>query len=333
MAESEEFIPEEEAVGPKKSFWAHLNDLRTALVRSCIAIGVALIVCLLFSERLIAILEYPLARIDMFEAPQPTVSFQVGATKLGPYPVTRDQFPGLPPGPAPQVVFQVGAAQVGQEQVATLKLLPAPPPGAASLRVRLHNFGPAEAFLVAFHVALYGALIVSAPFWAFFMGQFFLPALNIKERRLFFRWIGWSVLLFFAGVAMTYFFLLPLALRASIEYSRLLGFEAFDWKADDYIGFVSKFIFGMGLGFQFPIVVLLLVQLGLVTHQQLAKYRRHVAVLSLVLGAVLTTPEVITQVAMAVPLYILYESCIWIAWYWDWKKRRAEAGKTPAGAQ
>ena len=323
MDESEEFVPEEEATGTKKSFWEHLNDLRKALIRSSIAIGIALIVCLLFSEKLVAILEYPLSRMEMFQSPEPTVSFQIGATKLGPYPVTREQFAGLPPGQAPQVVFQVGVAEVGKEQVATLKLLPTDAVGASGLRVRLHNFGPAEAFFVAFHVGLYGALIVSAPFWAFFMGQFFLPALNIRERNLFFRWIGWSVALFFTGVALTYFFLLPLALRASIEYSHLLGFEAFDWKADDYIGFVAKFIFGMGLGFQFPIIVLLLVKLGMITHRDLAKYRRHVIVLCFILGAVLTTPEVITQIAMAVPLYILYEACIWIAWYWDWKKRRA----------
>jgi sec-independent protein translocase protein TatC len=80
----------------------------------------------------------------------------------------------------------------------------------------------------------------------------------------------------------------------------------------------------MGLGFQFPIVVLLLVKLGVLTHRQLAHYRRHVIVLCLILGAVLTTPEVITQICMAVPLYLLYEICIWIAWYWDWKKRKAE---------
>lgn len=323
MAESEEFEPEEESTSPRKSFWEHLNDLRTALVRSAIAIVIALVVCLLLSEKLVKILEYPLSKIDMFDKPQPTVSFQVGAAKFGPYPVTPEQFPGLAPGEAPQLVFQVGTAKVGTEQVATLKLLPAPPPGASSLRVRLHNFGPAEGFFVAFHVGLYGALILSAPFWAYFMGQFFLPALNIRERSLFFRWLGWSVLLFFAGVLLTYFGLLPIALRASVEYSELLGFEAYDWRAEEYISFVSKFIFGMGLGFQFPIVVLLLVKLGLVTHQQLAQYRRHVAVLSLILGALLTTPEVITQICMAVPLYVLYEACIWIAWYWDWKKRRA----------
>lgn len=328
MDDSEEFIPEEEAATPKKSFWAHLNDLRTALVRSAIAIGLALVVCLLMADKLIWVLEYPLTRLDMFESPKPTVTLQIGSTKLGPYVVTPEEFPGLKPGEAPQMVFQVGTAKIGEEQVATLKLLPPAPPGTATMKVRLHNFGPAEAFFVAFHVGIYGALILSAPFWAFFLGQFFLPALNIKERGLFFRWVGWSVVLFFAGVFLTYFGLLPLALRASIEYSHLMGFEAFDWRAEEYISFVAKFIFGMGLGFQFPIVVLLLVKLGIITHHHLARYRRHVAVLCLVLGAVLTTPEVITQIAMAVPLYVLYEGCIWIAWYWDWKKRRAEKAET-----
>ncbi len=171
--------------------------------------------------------------------------------------------------------------------------------------------------MVAFHVALYAALAVSSPFWIFFMGGFILPALNLKERSVIFSWLGWSVLLFLAGVLSTYFVLLPVALRASVKYSELLGFSAQDWRATEYIGFVCRFIFGMGLGFQFPLVVLFLVKIGILTHAHLAKYRRHVVVLSLILGALLTTPEVVTQVAMAVPLYLLYEICIWIAWYWS----------------
>jgi sec-independent protein translocase protein TatC len=102
-----------------------------------------------------------------------------------------------------------------------------------------------------------------------------------------------------------------------------MGVEAYDWRADEYISFVTRFILGMGIGFQFPVIVLLLVKIGILTHHQLAQFRRHVIVLSLVVGALLTTPEVITQISMAVPLCILYECAIWIAWYWDWKKRKA----------
>jgi sec-independent protein translocase protein TatC len=262
--------------------------------------------------------------MHMFETPRPTVTIQIGDTKLGPFQVTREQFPGLPPGEAPNVVLRVGTAPMGKEQVATLTMDPSPQ-AAGPMEVRLHNLSPAEAFMVAFHVAIYSALAVSSPFWIFFMGGFILPALNLKERSVIFSWLGWSAFLFLAGVLSTYFLLLPVALRASVKYSELLGFSAQDWRATDYIDFTCKFIFGMGLGFQFPLVVLFLVKIGILTHAHLAKYRRHVVVLSLILGAVLTTPEVVTQVAMAIPLYLLYEICIWIAWYWERKKRRAEA--------
>jgi sec-independent protein translocase protein TatC len=320
-----EYLPEGDDAGAKKSFWDHLRDLRTALLRSAIAIGLALIVCVMFANKLVIILEYPLERINLFQKPRPSVAFKIGDTQLGPYNVTPEQFAGFPAGSAPQVVYQLGVAQIGDQQVATLKALPAVADASGSLRVRLHNLSPAEAFFVAFRVGLYGAITVAAPFWIYFMGQFFLPALSVRERSMLFQWFGWGVLLFFTGVLLTYFVLLPIALRASVEYSNVMGFEAYDWRADAYIGFVTKFIVGMGIGFQFPIVVLVLVKLGFLTHHQLAHYRRHVVVISLVLGALLTTPEVVTQIAMAVPLYVLYEISIAIARYWDWKDRRAEA--------
>jgi sec-independent protein translocase protein TatC len=317
---------EVEDAGPKKSFWGHLNDLRSALVRSAIAIGAALILCLFLSPWLVAVLEEPMRHMHMFEKAKPTVTLLIGDTRLGPYEVTREQFPGLPPGDAPNVVFRVGSAAMGKEQVATLTLLPQEG-GSKPLDITLHNFSPAEGFMVAFHVALFAALAIASPFWIFFMGGFILPALNLKERSVIFSWLGWSTFLFLTGVLSTYFFLLPVALRAAVQYSRVLGFSAQDWRAEEYINFVCKFIFGMGLGFQFPLVVLFLVKIGVLTHAQLTKFRRHVAVLSLILGAVLTTPEVVTQVAMAIPLYLLYEVCIWIAWYWERKKRKAEAAQ------
>jgi sec-independent protein translocase protein TatC len=314
--------------GERKSFWDHLRDLRTALLRSAIAIGLALILSLFLADKLVALLEVPLDKMQKLQRPKPTVAFSIGAAKLGPFEVTPEQFEGLPGGENPHVIYEIGTSKVGEQQVLTVKPVPDPSGGSGLLKVRLHNLSPADAFFVAFHVAIYGAIVIAAPFWIFFMGQFFLPALSIRERSVLYQWFGWGLLLFMLGVALTYYLLLPLALRASVVYSNALGFEATDWRADGYLSFVTKFIVGMGIGFQFPIVVLLLVKLGLLTHQQLAHYRRHVVVLSLVLGALLTTPEVITQVAMAVPLYILYEISIWIAWYWDWKRRRAEAAAT-----
>jgi sec-independent protein translocase protein TatC len=266
--------------------------------------------------------------MHMLEKPHPTVTFVIGSLRLGPYEVSREEFSGLPPGDSPHVVFKVGMAKIGGEQVPTLTIDPQGDPGVT--RIKLRNLNPAEGFMVAFHIALYGSLVISAPFWLFFLGQFILPALHVRERRFLFTWLGWGVFLFMAGVLLTYFVLLPLALRASVEYSNLLGFDAYEWRAEEYIGFTCKFLLGMGLGFQFPLVVMTLVKLGILHYQQLAHFRRHVIVASFILGAVLTTPEVLTQVAMAVPLCLLYEICIWLAWFWERKKRREEAA-APAG--
>ncbi|HZL46199.1 MAG TPA: twin-arginine translocase subunit TatC [Opitutaceae bacterium] len=328
MPEDLEIMPAEgEEGGPRKPFLEHLEDLRKALLRCVAVVFIALVVCLFLDAKLAEILEYPIRRMHLLDKPRPTMTFVFGSVRLGPYDVSRDDFPGLPPGDAPHVVFKVGLAKIGGDQVPTLTIDPQGDPGVT--RIKLRNFNPAEGFMVAFHIAIYGSLVISAPFWLYFLGQFILPALHVRERKFLFIWLGWGVFLFMAGVLLTYFVLLPLALRASIEYSTLLGFDAYEWRAEEYISFTCKFLLGMGLGFQFPLVVLTLVKLGILHYRQLAHFRRHVWVAAFIIGAVLTTPEVITQVAMAVPLCLLYEICIWLAWFWERKKRR-EAAAAPA---
>ncbi len=89
---------------------------------------------------------------------------------------------------------------------------------------------------------------------------------------------------------------------------------------------------GMGLGFELPVVVLTLVKIGILNYAILSKARRYVIVINFVLGAMLTTPEVLTQVCMAIPLQLLYEISVWIAWYWERKEKKAAEAQTPAAA-
>jgi sec-independent protein translocase protein TatC len=123
--------------------------------------------------------------------------------------------------------------------------------------------------------------------------------------------------LFMVGVSFCYFVLMPVALQASQMYSQWLGLGAMQWRAEEYISFVCKFMLGMGLGFELPVVILTLVKIGVLSYSMLRKMWRHMIVINLVLGALLTTPEVLTQVLMAGPLYLLYEITVWIAWYWE----------------
>jgi sec-independent protein translocase protein TatC len=131
------------------------------------------------------------------------------------------------------------------------------------------------------------------------------------------------------GVTFCYFLLMPLALAASQRYSQWLGFTAFQWKADEYISFVCKFMIGMGLGFEMPVVILTLVKIGVLNYRILSKGRKYMIVINLILGAVLTTPEVITQLIMFLPLQFLYEISVWIAWFWERReKKRQQAAES-----
>jgi sec-independent protein translocase protein TatC len=110
---------------------------------------------------------------------------------------------------------------------------------------------------------------------------------------------------------------MPVALMASQIYSQWLGLGAFQWRAEEYISFVCKFMLGMGLGFELPVVILTLVKIDILSYSTLRNMWRYMVVICLFLGAILTTPEVVTQVLMAGPLYLLYEVTVWIAWYWE----------------
>ncbi len=144
----------------------------------------------------------------------------------------------------------------------------------------------------------------------------------MHERKYVHQGLFFGVGLFLLGVAFCYFILMPIALSASQMYSQWLGLGAFEWRAEDYISFVCRFMLGMGLGFELPVVILTLVKIGVLDYRKLSKARRYMIVVNLILGAVLTTPEVITQIVMFIPLQLLYELTVWVTWYWERQGRK-----------
>ena len=90
-------------------------------------------------------------------------------------------------------------------------------------------------------------------------------------------------------------------------------------------------MFGMGAGFELPVVLLALVKIGLLDYAKLSSMRRYMIVGNLILGALLTTPEPFTQVIMAIALQLLYETSVWIAWYWERQEKRRAASASGAG--
>jgi sec-independent protein translocase protein TatC len=321
--------PDEAEGGPVKTFLEHLEDFRWVLLKSIVALFLAMLVCLFAANYVIQIIKWPLTRAPVgHPGTNQIVVVSFGSNHVGNFQLTPEQQAALNLGTNRFVAIQVTPIIVGTNQVLGWQV--SNDPGAIAdaqrMKVELVNLSPAGGFVVAFQVAIYGGALLASPFIFYFITAFVFPALKIRERKYVYKGLVIGVGLFLAGVAFCYFALMPVALAAAQMYSRWLGLGAFQWRAEEYISFVCKFLLGMGLGFELPVVVLTLVKIGVLDYSTLSRARRYVIVINLVLGAVLTTPEVLTQMLMFIPLQILYEITVWIAWYWD-RRERKRAGR------
>jgi sec-independent protein translocase protein TatC len=316
---------EEEGGGPVKSFLEHLEDLRWVLIKVSVAVLVAMTVCLLAVNKVVAILKWPLERARLLDVPAGTqVNLLLGTNKFGSFFATNNQFGDLDLGATQRVVnLSLEPVAIGTNSVLTLKLVTnAPGNVVVGKGPDLIYLDPAAPFVSSLHIAFFAGILLAAPFVFYHVGQFLVPALKIKEKKVFLRAFAVGVLLFMTGVCFCYFGIMPLALRAAEAYSNWMGIQMPDWRAETYFSFVTKFMLGMGLGFEMPVVILALVKIGLLDYRKLAAFRRYMIIVNLILGALLTTPEVLTQVMMFIPLQILYEISIWIAWYWEREERK-----------
>ena len=166
------------------------------------------------------------------------------------YPLSPEQQGSLELGTNRFVAVRVTPAVLGTNQVLSWRTEdnPALAEQAQGMNVDLINLSPASGFFVAFQVALYGGMVLASPFIFYFVAAFVFPALKMKERKYVYHGLAYGLGLFLVGVAFCYFVLMPVALAASQKYSQWLGFSAFQWKADDYISFVCKFMLGHGAG-------------------------------------------------------------------------------------
>lgn len=336
--EAERLDPlEEEEGGPVKSFLEHLEDLRWVLIKSAAALGVGILICLIGANYVIEVLKWPLKRAKIAHPGTNqvvTVYFgtnQLNVFRLGPedqkrFALGTNRFVAVKV--EPMVVSSVDAVgHTNNQQLLSWHVDddPALAERAQHLSIDLINLSPANGFFVAFQVAMYGGIVLSSPFIFYFVVSFVFPALKFKERHYVYRGLIFGIGLFLLGVSFCYFALMPVALAASQMYSNWLGLSAYQWKADEYISFVCKFMLGMGLGFEMPVVILTLVKIGVLNYRILRAGRRYMIVINLVLGALLTTPEVITQIIMFLPLQILYEISVWVAWYWERQEKKKQA--------
>jgi len=187
----------------------------------------------------------------------------------------------------------------------------------------LKALGITDSIVISFHLAFYSGIVLSFPLLLYFLAQFVLPALTAVEKRFLFPAIIGSFGLFLLGVCVCYFWLLPKTILFFFHDTQSLGWAP-TWTVQQYYSFVTKFVLGFGLAFELPVVVLALVYFGLITYKFMARTRPYAVVLIFILAAIIApTPDLLTLVAMALPMALLYESCIWIAWFMERRAARS----------
>ncbi len=217
--------------------------------------------------------------------------------------------------------------EMERQVVALLNSDPDVEPSAGSNIRMMSALKPTETFMLSMKLAFYAGIVLAFPLLLMFVLQFVLPGMHEAERKIMWPALGIGFGLFLAGVFFAYFFVLPRALLFFYEWSNGLG-VANDWRIGEYITFATQFTLLFGLSFELPVLVMVFVKLGLLSYETMAKTRTYAIVAIYVAAAVITpTPDLMTLNLMAIPMLVLYEICIWLAWFDRKKMRKEEAAK------
>ena len=188
-----------------------------------------------------------------------------------------------------------------------------PDPNLAAERMRLTTLAPADAIIGYMKISLISGLIISSP-WVFYQLWMFVAAgLYAHERRYVRLAVPFTVVLFVAGALFFLFVVAPLCLRFFLKFGEILGLSS-TWTFKDYVSFITRMMLVFGIAFQTPIAIFILTKTGLVTIAALRRSRKYVLLSVFIVAAVATPPDVVSQIALALPLYALFELGILISY-------------------
>ncbi len=316
----------------------HLEELRARLILAILGLVIGAVVSLIFGKHILRFMEYPYnhvirTRIVNEEAPRMEreilvfveVFFDELAKGLARDPNESDPnalssaSPALDPN---EVAFfrQISANAVaawadGMKEAAKYDDLP--------FELRLKTLAPAEAFVAYMKIALIAGLILTCP-WVFYQIWMFVAAgLYAHERHYVRTAVPFSAGLFVVGALFFLFVIAPLSLKFFLFFGDRVG-VANNWTLQRYISFITVLMLVFGIAFQTPIAIFILVRTGLVGLPTLRRGRKYVLLGIVVVAAVATPPDIISQVSLAIPLYGLYEIGMVLAHIAEKKPKEAE---------
>ncbi|MBY3597067.1 twin-arginine translocase subunit TatC [Rhizobium bangladeshense] len=184
-------------------------------------------------------------------------------------------------------------------------------------KAQLIYTAPQEFFFTQVKVAMFGGLVIAFPIIAAQIYKFVAPGLYKNERAAFLPFLIASPLLFLLGAALVYFFFTPMVMWFFLSMQQAPGQDEVAIsllpKVSEYLSLIMTLVFSFGLVFQLPVVTTLLARVGLLTSEWLAEKRKFAIVLAFVVAAVLTPPDPLSQIGLAIPAILLYEISIYAA--------------------
>lgn len=351
----------------EKPFLAHLEDLRVMVFRIVITLLISVIICFAFQEKLMEILREPAEQVMITkqEATMPDAKKHkdIKVPTIAEWNKAKDienTAKSLNSGQREKFYKALGdaemefharsvallrAAQALPEEkrenfvkglevekamtrqlIALLESDPETEPSAGSNIRMMSALKPTETFMLSMKLAFFAGIVLAFPLLLMYVLQFVLPGLHQQERKVLWPAMAIGFGLFLGGVLFAYFLVLPKALLFFYEWSGDLGVSN-DWRIGEYITFATQFTLLFGLSFELPVVVMVLVKLGLLSYDTMARTRTYAIIAIYVAAALITpTPDIMTLNLMALPMLFLYEICIWLA-YFDRKKQREREAK------
>ncbi len=342
----------------EKPFLEHLEDLRTMITRVVLTLVISMIACFAFNKNLMQFFRRPVDQVLVIQiqetlpenAPRPiTVETWGKARKIehaamSLTPEQREIFYHsladetlvfhaksvslyrattlLPVEKRAPFISSLAESDQTKHQIeALLKTKPNTDSDVNGNLKMMSALKPTEGFMLSMKLSFVAGIVVSFPLLLLFILQFVLPGLHSHEKRVLWPAMSIGFGLFLTGTAFAYYLVLPRALLFFAEWSGDMGISN-DWRIGEYISFATQFTLLFGASFELPVVVMVFVKLGLLTYETMSKTRSYAIVAIFIAAAVLTpTPDMLTMTLMAAPMIILYEICIWLA-YFDRKKNR-----------